>query len=390
MTGEELIGGEPEKGKYDYDHVISAKELKDDILMGVFLSEQEMKEFLNSEQNLFPTHKDINRDFKKAKSWKELSNLFNKPCDKDPSKTNAEYYHINTKFAYENYLKVRASYYKRIGENTAKSIGGYALKMTAFKLVKIIVGEIINECKIESIDSITNRMRKVGKIVSRLFELWDTFKESAIANFVSILIDIAVSFFLDTTKKAFKIIRQIVSYIFSAIKILFDDSKPITERINAALKIIGTALVATLGVLLEEVINKAIVANIPILAPVANYLSPVLASLITGVGAVLILQLYAKYQNNIEYKKVVRKISNAKNKLHDLNVINTVISGEETTEIVSCSVFSFANTCFIVKSCEDEICNSLSKIKAGTMERKKIIENICKNQSDIDDMLALI
>lgn len=391
MTGEELIGGDPEKGYYDYDHVISAKELKDDILMGVFLSEKEMKDFLNSEKNLFPTNKDINREFKNTKTWKELSDLFDKPCKKDPSKTNAEYYHIDTKIAHKNYLKVRTSYYKRIGTNAAKSIGGYALKMTAFKFVKIVVAEIIYECKLDSNESIVKKIKRAGyKIISRLSELWDTFKESAFANFISALIDIAISFFLDTTKKAFKIIRQTISHIFNAIKILLDDSKPMSERINVALKIIGAALVASLGVLLEEVINKAVVVHIPILAPIANYLSPVLAALITGVGSVLILQLYSKYQSNIEYKKVVMKISNSKNKLHDLNVLNTVINEEEATEMVSCSIFSFANACYIARACENEIKNSLLNIKAGSKERKIMIENIQKNQSDIDEILLLI
>ena len=231
-TGEELIGGDTEKGNYDFDHVISAEEMKYDILAGIFMSDDEFRKFLNSEENIAPLNRDINQKLKKVKTWKEFEKCLDEPCKQDATKTNAEYYGVDKKRAFDRYKESRKKYYKVIGKNAAKAIGGYALKMTVFKFVKIVVVELINECKLKSEESITKRMKQVGKrIISRMSELVDTFKESALANMVSTLMDIIINFFLNTTKRAFKIIRQIFSSILNVFKVLFDTSKSSEEKI---------------------------------------------------------------------------------------------------------------------------------------------------------------
>ena len=291
MTGEELLGGDPEKGKYDFDHVISAEEMKYDILAGIFMSDTEFRNFLNGEKNVAPLNRDINQKIKKIKTWKEFEKCLDEPCKQDATKTNAEYYGIDKKRAFERYKESRKAYYKIIGGNAIRAIGGYAIKMTVFKFVKICIVEIINECKLKSVDPITERMKQVGKrIISRISELVDTFKESVFANLISTLMDVIINLLLNTTKRVFKIVRQILSSILNAFKVLLDRSQSTEERIKAALKIMGAALTGVFAILLEETINKALL-TVPFFVPFADYISPVLSALITGIGGVLNIKL---------------------------------------------------------------------------------------------------
>lgn len=388
VTGEELIGKDPEKGNYDFDHVISAEEMKYDILAGIFMSDDEFRKFLNSDKNVAPLNRDINQKLKKVKTWKEFEKCLDEPCKQDATKTNAEYYGIDKKRAFDRYKESRKAYYKVIGGNAVKAIGGYAIKMTVFKFVKIVVIEIISECKLKSEETITIRMKQVGKrIISRMSELVDTFKESALANIVSTLMDIIINFFLNTTKRAFKIIRQIFSSILNVFKVLFDSSKPSEERIKAALNILGVALTGILGILLEETINKALL-TIPFLIPFADYISPVLAALITGIGGVLILQLFSKHQADIEYYELGQKFSIIQKKLNGLKIIDSGISNMEVAESIQTSITIFGNTCYIASACEKEIANTLSNIHAGNLERKAILNETNNNLNDIDNLLS--
>ena len=76
-------------------------------------------------------------------------------------------------------------------------------------------------------------MKKVGKrILQRTDELWVTFKDSALASLISTLMDITINFFISTTKRAFKIIRQIFSSLINAFKVLFDQNKNTAEKIK--------------------------------------------------------------------------------------------------------------------------------------------------------------
>ena len=395
-TGEDLVAGDEyqEGDSYQFDHVQSVGELKDDKLLGLFLSGEELENFINSEENLSATNSYLNNK-KDKKSWKEWERWWDEECKEDKSKTNAEYYGIDKERARVRYKEAKDAYNKLVakaalkqGKNIAKQTVGYAMKMTIFKFVKIIVVEVVSECKLESKETITKRMKQVGKrIISRMSELVDTFKESALANMVSTLMDIIINFFLNTTKRAFKIIRQIFSSILNVFKILFDTSKSLDERIKAALNILGVALTGILGVLLEETINKTLL-NVPVLIPFADYISPVLAALITGIGGVLILQLFSKYQAEIEYSELGQKASIIQNKLSGLKIIDSGISNLEVEEALHSSIAIFSNTCYIASACEKEIENTLSNIHAGNLERKAILNETNNNLNDIDNLLS--
>ena len=395
-TGRELVAGDKYKegDSYQFDHVGSVGEFKDDKLLGFFLSNEELENFINSEENIAATDSYLN-NVKDKKSWQEWENWWDEECKEDKSKTNAEYYGIDKERARARYKEAKAAYNKVVakaalnqGKNIAKQTAGYAIKMTVFKFVKIVVAEIIDEYKLKSEKSISKRMKQVGeRICFRMSELIDTFKESAFANMISTLMDIILNFFKNITKRAFKIIRKIISPILNVFKTLFDKSKPIEERTKAALKILGTALIGVISVLLDEVINKALL-TIPIFVPFVNDISPVLSTLIIGIGGVLILQLFAKHQADVEYCKLTQKASAIKNKLDRFKIVDSGISNMEVVEAVNTSIAIFGNTCYIASACEKDIENNLSNVHAGSLERKTILEETNSNLNDIDNLLT--
>lgn len=182
-TGEKLVAVEDD---YQFDHVKSVGECKDDTLLGFFLSSEEIEDILNSDDNLAATDRYLN-NIKDKKSWEEWEAWWDEPCNKDKTKTNAEYYNIDKKRARERFEQSKKALNKVVKEKIksqakqiGKQVGGFALKMTIFKFVKIVINEIIKEFEKESTDKLADRMKKVGKrIFQRADELWVTFKDSA-------------------------------------------------------------------------------------------------------------------------------------------------------------------------------------------------------------------
>ena len=98
-TGEKLVAVEDD---YQFDHVKSVGECKDDTLLGFFLSSEEIEDILNSDDNLAATDKYLN-NVKDKKDWEEWEAWWDEPCNKDKTKTNAEYYNIDKKRARERF-----------------------------------------------------------------------------------------------------------------------------------------------------------------------------------------------------------------------------------------------------------------------------------------------
>ena len=259
--------------------------------------------------------------------------------------------------------------------------------MTIFKFVKIVIDEIVNEFEKESTDKLADRMKKVGKrILQRADELWVIFKDSALASLISTLMDITINFFISTTKRAFKIIRQIFSSLINAFKVLFDQNKNTAEKMNAALKIVGAALVGVLGIMLDEIISEAL-KTIPFFAPFADYISPVLSALIVGLGSTLIIQIFIKYQSKIKYQSLSYKSNEISQKLDAITIVRSQDSGIELSNAFKGIISIFSNTCVVASSCEKEILLSFASIQAGSDERHALLDNTDKTSNEIDNLL---
>ena len=381
-TGEKLIVGSGDN-KYDHEHVISAKELSESYFTGLFLNEEEIRLFANSPENLKVTRAGINR----SKGDMDLKEWMNKEHPGCPGKTNAEYYNIDEKIANKTFDEAHAELRKQIAikagervtsmaKKTAVNVGGYALKQTIGELLKITITELIEEFKEKCLDPLTERFKRIMKrILSKSKRLLKTFKESALNNFVATIIDAVMNVFIDTTKKMFKIVRMLFKPILKAIKTLISPSSEVTftERLLAASKIIGAALVGVLGVFLDEVINTAICTlPIPGAALVAPYVSPIISALIVGMISAMIIQGYDAYKKSrqlIEYKNREGHI------LYELEIIGcqrNIINGYNSRILLSQTHTFFTGVLDLYKVCEKEI-----------NERKQEIEGIMKNTTEV-------
>ena len=133
-TGEPLVAGRVED-KYDHEHVISAKELSESYFTGLFLSEEEIRAFANSDKNLKVTKAGINR----SKGDEDLKKWLSKEHPGKPGVSNQEYYNIDPEIATKTYDEAHSELRRKIAmkagerslsvaKTTAINVGGYALK----------------------------------------------------------------------------------------------------------------------------------------------------------------------------------------------------------------------------------------------------------------------
>ena len=63
------------------------------------------------------------------------------------------------------------------------------------------------------------------------------------------------------------------------------------------------------------------------------------------------------------------------------------LSNVEATVALNTSIAIFGNTCYIASACEKDIENNLSNVRAGSLERKAILDETNRNLNDIDNLL---
>lgn len=382
-TGEELQVGNV-NDRYDHEHVISAKELSNSFFTGLFLNEKEIREFANSDKNLKVTRSGINR----SKGSLDLKKWLKKDFPGCPGITNAEYYGIDLAIANKTYDEAYNELRKRVaikatgmsifmGTETVVNVTGYAVKQAIGKLLKIIIKELINEFKEKCLDPLKERFNRVlAKISTQIKYLCSEFKESAVNNFVSTVLDAVMNIFLDTTKKIFKIVRMLWKPILQAIKIIISSSSEysLQERLLSASKIIGAALMGVLGLFLNEVINTALCA-IPGVAVLAPYLSPILSSFIVGMVSTLILQGYDIYKKG---KQLVECKTKEGQIYYELECIakKKIICAEYNSRVIQLQMAdAFSHTLLLYEQC----CDYIDICKKEIDEQSSITENTLKD-----------
>lgn len=395
-TGESLKVGNPDD-KYDHEHVISAKELSESFFTGLFMSEKEIRDFANSDSNLKVTRAGINR----SKGEDDLKVWLRKEHPGKPGVTNQEYYNIDPKIAEKTYDAAHQELRKRIaikaGERavsaakaTAINIGGYALKKSIGELLKITIVELVAEFREKRLDPLKTRIKRVvSKIKKQLGKLVSTFKEAAMNNFVATIMDAVLNVFLDTTKKLFKIVRMLWKPILNAIKTIVSPSSQYTfsDRLLAASKIIGAALVGVLGVFLDELINSAL-CSIPGVAIVAPYISPILSALIVGMTSALILQGYDAYKKGKQLVEYKNKEGRVICQLERISEKRASMAGFESEVIQLKTANIFAGTLTLYEQCESCIKEKRLSIHASSVSARKHIMESQNTNEEIDFIIS--
>lgn len=380
--------------KYDYEHVISAHEISQDRVLNYTTTIEERREVTNSSDNIVVIGRELNQSLGKTKA-DDKEQWSKKTSSKDSSKTNTDYHETDGKLIKDtvdksvkninNLKESKAVEYslKTKGKIVVGNVAKGAAKAAVGKLLTITVVEIINEYQVEEERDIKESIKNISNnIMIKAKDVLDTFKNHSINGFVSSLVDALLNSLFKIAKNIFKFIKTAFNSILSAIKTLFNSKMLWEERIEEALKILGIAVLGLIGIALEEVIEKALVAALPFTVPFAGFISSILSGLIVGIGSVMVLQAYQKYQNNIEFRNLQGLENSGLEKMANVNLAQLGISNVKTTETVLKSTVIFENTMPLIASFKNFIEENLVNIKNSNL---LIFNNIEETKIIIDE-----
>jgi hypothetical protein len=403
-TNQFIQNGEPDKKKaYEWEHVKSAKEVNDDKVLNYVLNQEEKRNFLNSDENLVAIKGELNND-KRATKIKDLDNFLNSPSKKDPTKTVKEYHEID-----ENSLKnaIAASEKKEneilknktanrpgikdttkiAASNAVKSAGKAAIG----KLLSITVVEVISEYKKKDGIDHPQRIKNIASCIKEESKgILKEFQDHSISSFLSTFLDQVLKSIFKIANNIFKFVKLAFTSILKAVKILFSKEQPWEVRLNEAMKILGVAVASLIGLALEEIIEKAMITSFPFTAPFAGFVSPVLSGLIVGVGSVLLLQGFQKYQSKIVYNRLKGEESSKLDTLSQINLAQAGISDSKATKAVGVSLTIFQGTLPIIESCKQHIDLSLEQIRITKNEISDDIRIAKQINNENEDLLNLL
>lgn len=311
---------------YDLDHVKPVKEIDTDARnwLGSDTTNpwrlQEERVALSSDaSNLAFTNSSLNRS-KGAKSMDE----FTSTKRKDGS-TNAEHFGIDENRASSRARQADAAYEARVApryyKEQAMRLGVGALSEGAKMGVQAALGVMLSElftaifAEVRDIwkngfvgdfegiwDALIKRMGAVQqRVLSSYKDVLAAFRDGAISGALSAALTMVINTVVTTGRRMVRIIREGFYAFFIAIKnIIFPrEGQTREEALHEGKKLIAAAIITSLGLLLEEAVEKALL-NTP-LAPFAGLVSAVLVGGLTGLAIALVCYYIdaKKHEENI-------------------------------------------------------------------------------------------
>lgn len=403
-TDQYIKNGEPDKSKaYEWEHVKSAKEVNDDKVLNYVLNKEEKRNFLNSDENLVPVKGQLNND-KRATKIEDVEKFLNSPSKRDPSKTVKEYHEVDeekVKKAIEasdkkenEILRNKTVYRPGIKETTkiaASNAVKSAGKAAIGKLLSITVVEVINEYRKEDEIEHSQRVKNIAlSIKAKTKNILKEFKDHSISSFLSTFLEQILKSIFKIASNILKFVKLAFVSIMKAIKILFSQEYSWEIRLNEAMKILGVAVASLIGLALEEIIEKAMITNLPFTAPFAGFVSPVLSGLIVGIGSVLLLQGFQMYQNKIVFNKLKGEESSKLQTLSQIQLGKAGISDVKATKAAGVSLTIFQGTLPIIQSCKNHIEITLEQARITKTKISRNNLNIKKTNIENNNLLNLL
>ncbi len=350
--------------KRNLDHTVSASKIHHD--PGRILAGVDGPELANTNSNLNSTSETINKTkqhktveeyqvyiekTKRPNLEKKISTLSNKPNLTDKEKKQLAHAQnqlkeldkidfdkmreLEKKAGKEIDAKINSEYYggKKFATAVAKTSAVEAGKMGLQQAIGIMLEEFVRSCfdEIKDIwdngfksgnlnDSFFSVMKeRLKRIATRVSSKWKdavtAFKDGAISGFFSNIITVMINIFKTTSGRIVRMIREGLMSFLKAVKMLLfpPDGMTWREAAHAALKIlVGGAIIAG-GIMVEEIIEKAILTSLPLLAPYTTIITPVLLGLATGLTTIFATWLLDKadlfgVEKEAKHKAVVSKL----------------------------------------------------------------------------------
>ena len=324
--------------RVDLDHVVATKEIYNDPATGII--DQDLSRYANDKSNL----KLVNRNSNRSKSdltmdqaiernrrahddlvnnrtkiqndqslsaeerQTKLQNIDNrlnaneaemKKVDQTARRTMnrhmAKDYYLNSET-----LKKAGKASAKAGFTAAKNQAVGIVMMTTLDIVIPEMEEFVAHWKefgsmSERIEAEKSMMKRIGK---RLASKWkEVLKElaagifnAATSGFASTIMTIIINAFVTTTSSFGKLLLDSVQGLYQAVKTLIMNPEHLDKAalIKSVIGIVGTTVIGTIGMSVAQAV-RAELLTIPLLVPVADPLSAVLAALVTGVLSALFM-----------------------------------------------------------------------------------------------------
>lgn len=254
-----------------------------------------------------------------SKGDRDLMEWANAPISKkhanetgNPNMTNAEYYALNPELAEKEYKKSKEhiEYEQRKkqaikqGKELLQTGAEEAARNALRQAIGLVLHELVNSSFIEVkriandptlkenfVDHLIDAMRNIiEKIKDKAEHILKSVLSGGVQGFISNLLTFIINNIVTTSAKVVTIIREGLKGLWEAVKLIMNPPKDMSgiDVARKASKIIATVITTSLGIIFEKSI-EAFLLSIPILAPLATFISPVITGLLTGIVTALVI-----------------------------------------------------------------------------------------------------
>lgn len=304
-------------GRTDLEHIVSAKENHERLEMRLFHEKAEMSDLINSKKNT--TY--IDSSTNKSKGARTLKDWGKKTSNNDKTKTNEEYYGVDSKKAYLADENARRSIDEKVArrklEHYSSSMMKDSLNQGSKMAIRQGLGIVFSEIASTIMDNVPGIIKeiranfsielfleKIGELIVLTFErvkskmsnILDAVKTGFTSGVFSSIVTSVINMFATMAKNIVRLVRQGMVSITEAVKIIFFDTENRTtgEKVIAASKVIMTGASVVLGVLLEQSISSSLessgIGSIPVIGGILTDIFPIfIGTLFTGLLSVTFL-----------------------------------------------------------------------------------------------------
>ena len=316
-------GGElPKDGSAHRDHVISAHDIEKSAKGHLGQTRDERVATANRDKNKVWTGSRLNQ----SKNDQDLIEWSARQNSQDSSKTNAEFYGVDKERMEKAYRAARVSVDREQNMSVFKKqsvefmsegsreAGKLALRQVLGLLIKDLVEGLIDDVRTLMREGFKNLQhlailikKRIKSTMERIKDKWAEYlKEGAaagISGFLSSFMTLIINSFVTTAKNIVRIIREGCLSLVRALKMIVSPPPGVSksEVVYEVFKILSGAVVAAIGIGLEETIKKGIEA-VPLLLPFAGPIAEALTGMLTGIASLTVLLTFDRIKEHLAFR----------------------------------------------------------------------------------------
>lgn len=394
ISGKQFVvdknGNTREQNRFDVEHFNSAKGLHDNDEVRFVMTEEQSANLANNEKNLGATASSINRS-KSDKDFEVWKNTERKEFD---NKTNEELYGIDSQladkkikeskeFIKKEVAKAKLKKYSKELATTSLSVGGKtflysAIGQVSLEFVRAVFDSLIEAFKnrhtktlAEILEIFKSHIREaIEHIKTNWKEILANSFEGALMNFLNNLLIFAINLVATTLKNVVSMIRAGFTTVCSAIKLLCNPPKNMTEdeRNDAICKILVFGMIEVSSLALTESITS-LLQTLGLPKNITDALVYPMTALMGGIVASVILGIMQKAKSDAK-----------KEKLHvTLIAQNNVVLQSQI--IQNWCILAQGN--YLLKEKSEQFEETMTTIKAEMNKREEEIESSLNETDNI-------